>query len=72
MFSDPPREESNLLTAIRGAAAFPALALTLERIGITDASTYTAAARAAAAVNGIRSPEWRRIAVAEPQGGRGV
>jgi hypothetical protein len=67
VFSEPPREESNLLTAIRSAAAFPALALTLERIGITDASTYTAAARAAAAVNGIRSPEWRRIAVAEFQ-----
>ena len=41
--------------------------MTLERIGITEASTYAAAARAAAALNGIRSPEWRRIAVAEFQ-----
>ena len=67
VFPQPVDDDANLLAAIRGAATFPALAMTLERIGVTNASTYAAAARAAAALNGIRSPEWRRAAVAEFQ-----
>jgi hypothetical protein len=67
VFPEPPREEAALLTALRGAAAYPALALTLERIGIREAATYAAAARAAAALTGIRSSEWRRVAIAEFQ-----
>jgi hypothetical protein len=61
------RDDATMLAAIRGAASFPALALTLERIGVTSAATYAAAARAAGALNAVRSQEWRRIAVAEFQ-----
>ena len=55
------------IAALRGVMHFPALALTLERIGITDAAAYAAAARTAAALNGIRSSEWRAIAITEFQ-----
>ena len=60
-------EEAATVAALRGAMAFPALALTLENIGVTDVATYAAAARAAAALNAIRSPEWRTVAIAEFQ-----
>jgi hypothetical protein len=60
-------DDAVMLAALRGAAAFPALALTLERTGITNASTYAGAARAAAALMAIRSPEWRRAAIAQFQ-----
>ena len=67
VFSDPPRDEATLLSALRGAAAFPALALTLERIGITRAAAHASAARLAAALNAIGSADWRRVSIAEFQ-----
>ena len=60
-------EEAALIGALRGAIAFPALALTLERIGVTEASAYVAAARTASALNAIRSAEWRTVAITEFQ-----
>ena len=66
-FSKRRAEEAATVAALRGAMAFPALALTLEHIGVTDVATYAAAARAAAALNAIRSPEWRTVAIAEFQ-----
>jgi hypothetical protein len=68
VFTEPPPNDVALLGALRGAASFPALAFTLERMGITSPQTYAAAARAAGALNAIRSPEWRRVAIAEFQG----
>jgi hypothetical protein len=67
VFPEPPPDDEMLLGALRGAAAFPALALTLERIGIANASAYAAAARSAAALNAIRSADWRRVSIAEFQ-----
>ena len=67
VFADPPRDTEVLVNALRTAAAYPALALTLERIGISHPATYAAAGRAAAALNGIHSLEWRRVAIAEFQ-----
>lgn len=66
-FSERRAEEAATVAALRGAMAFPALALTLEQIGVTDVATYVAAARAAAALNAIRSPAWRAVAIAEFQ-----
>jgi hypothetical protein len=66
-FANPVRDESALIPALRGAIAFPALAVTLERIGITSPSAFAAAARTASALNNIRSHEWRRVAVSEFQ-----
>lgn len=67
VFPAPPPDEATLVGALRGAAAFPALALTLERTGLTAPPIFAAAARTATALNGIRSEEWRRVAVAEFQ-----
>jgi hypothetical protein len=67
VFPVPPPDDTAVVVALRGAATFPAMAPTLERMGVTDAATYAAAARAATALGAIRSPEWRRVAVAEFQ-----
>ena len=67
VFANPVREEATVIHALRGAMAFPAIAVTLERIGITSPSTFAAAARTASALNNIRPHEWRRAAVAEFQ-----
>jgi hypothetical protein len=61
------RGNSAAIVALRGVLNFPALSLTLERIGITDVATYAAAARTAAALNAIRSAEWRAVAITEFQ-----
>ncbi len=60
-------DDATTIAALRGAMAFPALALTLERIGITDPAAYAAAARTAVALNAIRSSEWRAVTIAEFQ-----
>jgi hypothetical protein len=60
-------DDATTIAALRGAMAFPALALTLERLGIVDAAAYAAAARTAVALNAIRSPEWRAVAIVEFQ-----
>ena len=66
-FAERRSEEGTMVVALRGVMAFPALALTLERIGVTDAAAYAAAARAAGALNAIRSAESRTVAIAEFQ-----
>ena len=58
---------AELAVALRGAALYPALAMTLERIGIADAGLYAAAARAAASLDGIRSAEWRQVSTTQFQ-----
>ena len=67
VFATAPPDDASLLTALRGAFTFPALALTLERIGIRAVDDYAAGARAAAAINAIRSSEWRRVGTAQFQ-----
>ena len=52
VFSDvPAADASALATALRGVSAFPALMLSLERIGIVDPATFVAAARTAESIN---------------------
>ena len=60
-------DRGDLLVALRGAALFPALAMTLERIGITDPGVYAAAARTAASLDAIRSAEWRQTSTVQFQ-----
>ena len=67
VFPSAVREDSTLLTALRGASAFPALALTLERIGADSPAIYATAARTAILLNAVRQPERRRMAIAEFQ-----
>jgi hypothetical protein len=67
VFAKTHGDDAALLPALRGAFAFPALALTLERMGVRAVEDYAAAARAAAALNAVRSSEWRRVAIAEFQ-----
>jgi hypothetical protein len=45
---DIPPDSATLATALRGFASFPALMLTLERIGVSDAAVYAQAAEHAA------------------------
>ena len=58
---------AELAVALRGAALYPVLAMTLERIGIADAGLYAAAARAAASLDAIRSAEWRQASTTQFQ-----
>jgi hypothetical protein len=59
-------------TALRGFASFPALMLTLERLGATGASTFERAAHYAAALGAMDSPGLRRTAVAGYQSALGI
>ena len=67
VFPTATREDGTLLAALRGVSTFPALALTLERIGAETPATYAAAARTATFLNNIRAPERRRAAIAQFQ-----
>lgn len=67
VFPGTTRDDGMLVAALRGAFAFPALALTLERIGIQTPTIYAAGARTATLLNSIRTPEQRRVAIAEFQ-----
>ena len=68
VFPEPQTaDRTELPGALRGAALFPALATTLERIGIADPGIYAAAARAAASLDAIRSPEWRQASTTQFQ-----
>ena len=69
VFPKTPRDEAALLTALRGAFAFPALALTLERMGVRAVDDYAAGSRAAATIDAVGSSEWRRVATAQFQSG---
>jgi hypothetical protein len=67
VFPTIAREDATLLTALRAASAFPALALTLERLGLETPVDYAAAARTATLLNAIRPPERRRMSIAQFQ-----
>jgi hypothetical protein len=60
------REDATLVAALRGVSTFPALALTLERMGVTDPAVYAAATRTAALLNTVKLGE-RRTAIAQFQ-----
>jgi hypothetical protein len=66
VFPDAP-ETPAVVTALRGVFAFPALAVTLERIGLDTPATYAAAARMATLLSNVRLPDRRRTAIAEFQ-----
>ena len=71
-FADAAGDDAALAPALRAAVAYPALALTLERLGVRQPSAYASAGRAAAALNSIRSLSSRRVAVAEFQSALGI
>lgn len=59
-------------TALRGAEAFPALALALERIGIREPATYVAAARHAAGLTAMRPAMARHASLLAFQSAVGI
>ena len=68
VFADHRRSDGvDMLIALRGASLFPALAMTLERIGVADVKVYAAAARTAASLDDIRSAGWRQTSTAQFQ-----
>lgn len=60
--------EADTLDAVRAAGRFPALVATLERAGITDATTFAAAARRAAILDGIEDGGRASAGIAQFQG----
>jgi hypothetical protein len=66
VFAAGPRENATLVAALRGASTLPALALTLERIGITHPAVYAAASRTATLLNAVKLAQ-RRTAIAQFQ-----
>ena len=66
--ADPPEAA----TALRGFASFPALMLTLERLGTTETSAFARAAQHAARLGAIESLPLRRTAVAGYQSALGI
>jgi hypothetical protein len=67
-----PADPAVIATALRGFASFPALMLTLERIGTTQASTFARAAQHAARLGAIESVPLRRTTIAGYQSALGI
>jgi hypothetical protein len=61
-----------MATALRGFASFPALMLTLERLGTTQPAAYVRAAEHARTLSTIESEPARRTAIAQFQGVLGI
>lgn len=72
VFPRAAEDDAAIAAALRAAMAYPALALTLERLGVHQPSVYASAGRAAAALDSIRSLSSRRIAVAGFQSALGI
>jgi len=62
-----PADALDLLVALRGFQAFPAMALTLERIGAIDPALYARAARRAAVLSSIPSTAGATLALGQLQ-----
>ncbi|MGE5816321.1 MAG: hypothetical protein ACM36C_17685 [Acidobacteriota bacterium] len=62
------QNESEVIEAISSAGRFPALAATLERAGVTDASAFAAASRRASALERIENRARATRAIAQFQG----
>jgi hypothetical protein len=68
----PAVDPAPTTTALRGFASFPALMLTLERLGATQTSTFTKAAHHAVRLGAIESLPLRRASVAGYQSALGI
>jgi hypothetical protein len=68
----PAVDPAATTTALRGFASFPALMLTLERLGATHASTFAKAAHHAARLGAIESLPLRRSSVVGFQSALGI
>ena len=65
-------EEAEAVTALRGFIAFPALYLTLERIGTTEPSLLARAASRAQSLNDLLDGDERRAALGQFQAALGI
>jgi hypothetical protein len=73
VFADLPRSDTaEVITALRGMLAFPALALTLERLGVRSPAVFAAAAQRADTLNAIEDASVRRTALAQFQSALGI
>lgn len=72
VFPDPdPADAAELLLAMRGRIVFPALAATLERLGVREPAVYATAVRRAASLMRIESRATHAAALAQFQGALG-
>ena len=67
-----PADPTAIATALRGFTSFPALMLTLERLGATQPGTFAKAAQHAARLGAIESLPLRRTSVAGYQSALGI
>ena len=72
VFRDARADVAEVATALRGFIAYPALMLTLERVGITDPAVFAAGARRAAIVDAIGPAPARRATLVELQSALGI
>ena len=73
LFGDaPPADPALVVTALRGFTAFPALMLTMERIGATSALALVRAARHAADLDAIKSDQEREASILQFQATMGI
>lgn len=72
MFPDVPAGAASHLLALRGYQAFPALLLTLERVGLRSTDTIAAAIARAESLSEIGDDERRRVAVQQFQATLGI
>ena len=73
VFGDaPPADPALVVTALRGFTAFPALMLTMERIGATSALALVRAARHAADLDAIKSDQEREASILQFQATMGI
>ena len=69
---EPATDPAATTTALRGFASFPALMLTLERLGATQPGTFAKAAQHAARLGAIENLPLRRTSVAGYQSALGI
>ena len=72
VFRDRRADEPGIATALRGVVAFPALMLTLERMGVTDPVALARAAERANTLDGVRVEATRRAALLQFQAALGI
>jgi hypothetical protein len=65
-------DEPGVATALRGVVAYPALMLTLERMGVTDPAALARAAERASALDGVRVEATKRTAILQFQSALGI
>ncbi len=72
VFPNRRPDDAAVATALRGVVAYPALMLTLERMGVTDPDMFVLAAQQASTLDDLPSEALERASMLEFQGALGI